>query len=227
MIPVSFVSQLGVNADRHGLDCGAAAAAMILGAYNKPVPTVDDLYHAMQPSGDTYLSAGKIITEMNRRDAPMFWAQNYTVDLLFQRLRERRPVICLISYAVLLDRKVVIDRKFRGAHFLVINGISDEAVNVLDPLTKEYPIQLDIWEEAWNVDGIRGGIIIPSYGIGVIGYRAIVSTTWGLNVRPEPSIRLAPIRRLINGTLVVVQKAANGWGWIGDGWIKLSYTARV
>ena len=225
MISVPFVSQLGADADKHGLDCGAACAAMILGAYNKPVPTVNDLYDAMQPSGDTYLSAGKIIAEMDRRGVPMTLETMRNLGYLFNRLREKKPVICLISYAVLLDKKVVTGRKFRGAHFLVVNGITDEFANVLDPLTKEYPIQNGIFEEAWNVDGIKHGMILPKFGVNVVGYNVRV-LTW-LNVRPEPNVSKPPTRVLPKDATVLVQKEQDGWGFIGDGWIKLSYTVRV
>jgi len=64
-LSVSYVPQLGIEADEHNNDCGASSSLMLLRSYSlaKEV-TVDQIYNLIKPSGDSALSAGELQVRM-------------------------------------------------------------------------------------------------------------------------------------------------------------------
>lgn len=60
-----------------------------------------------------------------------------------------------------------------------------------------------------------------------VNYKVRVNTPSGVNCRKEPSINGAKVTAYANGTKLTITQESNGWGFTGEGWVKLEYTEKV
>ena len=60
-----------------------------------------------------------------------------------------------------------------------------------------------------------------------VNYKVKVDTPSGVNCRKEPSINGAKVTAYANGTKLTITQESNGWGFTGEGWVKLEYTEKV
>jgi len=246
ILPVPYVSQLQQGALSHNNDCGAAAALMILRAYNlKKDYTVDQLYDSIQPSGDVYLSAGGISSAMLSAGLKSEWKSGITINGLFGILVERKPIIALIHYGRLVDAGLTQKTSFRGGHFLVANGIDITSVYLKDSYRDDgkesTEVPINIFLEAWmqcSLDGNpNAGAIIPAIPISNppvippigIAY-AFKPTTTAINVRAQPMVNSTWIKAIWSKDFPIlyitkISGTYNNWGLLstGEGWICLDY----
>jgi hypothetical protein len=138
-IPIKFVSQLGVGADRFTGDCGAAGLDMILGDVS---PNVDAIAAAMglgqtyedRETGEKKVKKIGWIADIIRASFSLGIRVNHSSALdcyeaVLQISRER-PFIQLVDYEELPVRR---DQRYRGGHFIVVCGVSPEGVTYVDP----------------------------------------------------------------------------------------------
>lgn len=55
----------------------------------------------------------------------------------------------------------------------------------------------------------------------------VIDAPNGLRVRSEPSTSSGIVRKLSNGSQVKIAKESGNWGYIGDGWVCLTYIAKT
>jgi hypothetical protein len=251
ILPVPYVSQLIQGGLLHSNDCGAAAALMILRAYGlRNNYTVDQLYDSIQPSGDVYLSASGISSAMLSAGLKSEWKSGVSINSLFGILVERKPLIALVHYGRLVDAGLTQRTGFRGAHFLVVNGMDITSVYIKDSYRDDgkesVEVPINIFLEAWTQCGLdgnpNGGAIVPTIPISnlpvpppVVGVAyAFKSTTDAINVRAQPTASGAWVKAIArkDSPILYITKIAgiyNNWGFLstGEGWICLDYFIKV
>ena len=251
ILPVPYVSQLQQGALGHNNDCGAAAVLMILRAYGlRKDYTVDQLYDSIQPSGDVYLSVSGMMSAMLSAGLKSEWKAGISINNLFGILVEKKPAIALIHYGRLVDAGLTQRTSFRGAHFLVVNGMDITSVYLKDSYRDDgkesVEVPINIFQEVWtqcNLDGNpNSGAIVPSLPISnlpvtppVIGLGyAFKSTVDAINVRAQPTVSSTWIKAISRKDFPVlyITKIAgiyNNWGFLatGEGWICLDYFVKV
>jgi hypothetical protein len=204
--------------------------------------TVDMVYDAVQSAGDVALAVSQLRPYLASWGIETTWSTQTTIGALFEALKNKRPAIVLLHYGTLVDAKVTDKTGFRGGHFLVATGMDIGAVAINDPyqVTPQREIPIGVFESAWQqsyLDGnpTNGALItkLPIVDLGAqtpaAGLYKVRITAAGLNVRPTPDTSKAPIRVLLKGAVATVYKLSTDkeWGFIGDGWIWLGYTARL
>lgn len=238
ILTVPFVSQITPGALEHNNDCGAASTLMVLRAYKLgPNLTVDQVYNAIQPSGDVGLSAGGMQTLLASYNIKNKWLVDMQVHDLFDPLVEGRPAIALIHYAPLVKAGLTEKIGFLGAHFVVVIGVDIKSVCINDPYTtgsgtgKDIPIAVfrDAWaqcgQDAGNPNG--GAIImdppirdmsIPALVPVGVKYNLVVN---GINVRTIPGgtasdTFVRTIWRSVTPFVYIITITGN-WGKLADG----------
>jgi hypothetical protein len=240
VLNVPYISQLGVGAEQHHNDCGAACSCMVISGYKDAVPTVDEFYDKAQSSGDVYLSASQMISTMRRYGVNTDWYIS-NIETLKKTLLSGRPIICLILYKTLVDAKIV-QSTFKGYHFVLVVGYDIENIYVNDPLSGgEYlEIPIDIFNQCWKDAGTNPSIN-PAYGCIVatdpIGkniqiYDKYAVTSYnGLNVRSSPVVKNNPSNVIgvmkYNEQFEVIS-IDNGWGKIvTGGYCSITYAEKI
>ena len=246
ILPVSYVPQLGIEADEHNNDCGASSSLMLLRSYSlaKEV-TVDQIYNLIKPSGDSALSAGELQVRMASYGLKTEWKVDMTVDMVYTYLRNKRPILALIHYAALVDAKLTERTGFRGAHFIVITGIDLDSVFINDPYRTDnqtnIAIPIAIFEKAWKdcvFDGNPvGGCIIPKLPIQDLSipvppvsdlYSLLVN---GLNVRSGPASTYPFVRTIWKATEPTVRAVKISGEYIQltdlSGWVYFMYLKKI
>ena len=119
LLPVPYVSQLELGAQKHNNDCGAACGVMLVRTYfPENVITVDDFYDICNPQGDVYLSASQIMSALGIQNVRSTWQEELGLIKLFDLLRNGQPVIALINYGVLVLANLTEKNNFTVAHFI-------------------------------------------------------------------------------------------------------------
>jgi hypothetical protein len=131
-LQVPFVSQIEVGATEHNNDCGAAAALMVLKAYNIGELTVDQVYNQIAPVGDNSLLISGLQTFLVNKGIKNERKTTSLFDL-FTILSGNRPVIALLHYGALVDAKLTEKTGFRAGHFVVVIGMDIRYVYIHDP----------------------------------------------------------------------------------------------
>jgi hypothetical protein len=240
LLPVPYMSQIGVGAELHRNDCGAASAVMLLRAYTNTAMTPDQFYTLFNITGDPYLSVPTLRTAMAKMGVLTSFKAGLTMADLFNTLATGKPVIVLIRYKTLEDAGLT-ERHYEGPHFAVGVGMDSKYIYLHDPLytnpsdgeAHAYP--LDIFWKAWKDVALDSqypnperSAIIPLAGLGYRMERAVVVNILSLNVRSGPSLTSKVAGSLKKGQVVYVTREVNGWGEIGtDRWIYLPYTQPV
>jgi hypothetical protein len=248
LLPVPYFSQVGAGADANSNDCGAASGLMVLKAYLPAVDmNVDKFYKAANPTGQNApLWIGQIRAVLTANAIATEYKVGMDESMLFNCLRQRKPVIALFKYGTLVDKGLTQFLNFRGAHFAAVIGMDNAFVYVHDPYSTEKkgearPIPLDIFWQAWR-DAVldsnpdRAGFY-PVHGIGEVPvvipgvlYR-IKITCNAQRIRSGPGENFEPpVDLLPRNTVLSVYEEKNGWGRIGTArWLFLGapYNAKI
>jgi len=237
LLPVPYVTQLGVGADTHKKDCGAACAVMLLRAYTDTIMTPDQFYTDFNIQGDPYLSVPTMRNAMGRMGVLTTFKAGLTMANLFDTLATGKPAIVLIRYKTLEDAGLT-EKNYEGPHFAVAVGMDTKYIFLHDPLYtnvsdgEAHPYPLDLFWKSWK-DVARDSkfpnpersAIIPAVGLGYHMERAVVINTSVLNVRLGPGLNNKIVAKVRKGQVVKVTREVNGWGEIDvDRWIYLYYT---
>jgi len=237
LLPVPYVSQLGVGADTHKNDCGATCAVMLLRAYLNIVMTPDEFYTKFAIQWDLYLSVPQMRDAMSSLGLLTDFRANLALQDLFTFLAASKPVIVLLRYKV-LEEAGLTEKKFEGPHFAVVVGIDSKNIYLHDPLytnpldgeAHAYP--LDIFYKAWvdigndpDFPNPARSAIIPTGGIGFRLVRRVRVTIPSLNVRSGPGTGNQIVASLKKDQVVEITREMSGWGQVADNqWIVLAYT---
>jgi len=247
-LPVSYVPQLGVLADEHGNDCGAASLLMVARSYNLALTdTVDQVYNSLSPTGDTSLSFTLLQFKLSSYGIKTERKNSTTIELLFGYLRMKKPVLTLIHYAPLVDAGLTEKKGFRGAHFIVVTGIDLDYVFINDPYRTDNVINIAIpanifekaWKECYIDDNPIGACIVPVLPIQdlavpvpptVGNYTLIPLAAY---IRKGPGTAYAILKTIYRTpTLVISVDTAtltNGYVQLTDksGWIWFEYLKKI
>jgi hypothetical protein len=240
LLPVPYCSQLGVGADQNGNDCGAAAGLMVLKAHDKGlIMNVDQFYKEANPTGvNEPLWVGQVRQVLTTHTITTEYKAALDESMIFNCLRQRKPIIALIKYATLVDKGLTQFTNFRGAHFVVIVGMDAGYVYVHDPYAtgtkgEARAIPIDTFWQAWK-DAVldnnpdRAGFY-PTLGIGEIpivipgALYKIKITCNAQRIRSGPGENFEPPIDLIpQNTVLTVYEEKGKWGRVGVGrWIYL------
>ena len=238
LLPVPYVSQLGVGASMHQNDCGATSAVMLLRAYQNIQMTPDDFYVKFAISGDPYLSVTQMRNAMSSLGLLTDFRAGLTLADLFTFLVASKPVIVLLRYKV-LEEAGLTEKHFEGPHFVVVVGVDTRNIYIHDPLytnpldgeAHTYP--LDIFDRAWMEVGSDPSFpnparsaIIPTAGIGFKVSRRVRVKIATLNVRNGPGLNNAVVATLKLNQVVEIIREVNGWGQMNETqWISLAFVA--
>jgi hypothetical protein len=237
LLPVPYVSQLGVGAEGHKNDCGAACAVMLLRAYTNSTMTPDQFYAQFNIQGDPYLSVPTLRNAMGKLGVLTSFKAGLLMADLFNTFATGKPVIVLIRYKTLEDAGLT-EKHYEGPHFAVAVGMDSRNIYLHDPLytnvadgeAHAYP--LDAFWKAWKDVALdpqypnpERSAIIPLVGLGYHMERTVIVNIPSLNVRSGPGLTYAVTGSLKKGQVVKMTREVNGWGMIdADKWIYLSYT---
>jgi hypothetical protein len=240
LLPVPYVSQLGIGADAHRNDCGAAAVIMLLRAYLGTVMMPDEFYARFNIPGDAYLSIPQMRNAMGSLGLLTDMRASMALQDIFNTISTGKPLIVLFRYRI-LSAAGLTERAFEGPHFAVAVGMDCKYIYLHDPLYtnpvvgEAHPYPLDLFWQAWkevandpaNPNPERAAII-PVSAIGFRLTRKAKITAQSLYVRSKPSVDGAVVGTLKQNDLVEIRREISGWGEIGDNrWISLAYTATV
>lgn len=237
LLPVPYVSQIGVGADAHHNDCGATSAVMLLRAYLNVVMTPDQFYTKFAIQWDPYLSVPQIRDAISSMGLLTDFRANLALQDLFTFLAASKPVIVLLRYKV-LEEAGLTEKSFQGPHFAVVVGIDSKNIYIHDPLytnpldgeAHAYP--LDIFYKAWVEIGNdptfpnpARSAIIPTGGIGFHTIRHVRVNIPSLNVRSGPGMGSPVVATLKGGQVIEITREMSGWGLVAPNqWIALSFT---
>ncbi len=237
LLPVPYVSQLGVGAEAHSNDCGATSAVMLLRAYLDIRMTPNEFYTKFAIKWDPYLSVAQMRDAMSSLGLLTDFRANLALQDLFTFVAASKPVIVLLRYKV-LEEAGLTEKKFEGPHFAVVVGIDSKNIYIHDPLytnpldgeAHAYP--LDIFYKAWvdvgsdpSFPNPARSAIIPTGGIGFRTIRRVRVNIASLNVRSGPAPGNPVVSSLKKDQVVEITREMSGWGQIATNeWIVLSYT---
>jgi hypothetical protein len=240
LLPVPYVSQLGIGADAHRNDCGATCAVMLLRAYLGVNMSPDEFYTRFAIPGDMYLSVSQIRNAMGSLGLLTDFRAGLSLQDMFNTIATGKPLITLLRYKTLSSAGLT-ERPFEGPHFAVAVGMDCKNIYLHDPLYTKisdgeahaYP--LDLFWQAWKEVGSNPDMpnpersaIIPTAGIGFRMTRRVKITAQALYARNAPNVNGKVITTLRKDEIVEIQSEMGGWGKIGeDRWISLTYTIQV
>jgi len=229
ILPVPYISQLGVGDDQFINDSGAAAGAMLVQAYTYQTFTPAEFYRQAGQIGDAPLSFAQISNTLSAKGLPFELRSSLKLADLSLILFSGRPVIALIRQTVLQVAGLT-PEKFDGPHYLVVVGMDVEQAFVHDPLRKDASGQAQgipwlIFYQAWTqAPGFERAILVPRLQL----VRRVRVTANLLNVHSQPGANALLSGTVSQGDLFEITTQENGWGKIGeDRWISLSYTADI
>lgn len=179
LLGVPYVSQLGVGADKHKSDCGAASAGMIIEAYTNKTIDTDTLYDLGNTSSDGYLSVVQVQKILSYYNVATEWRSNMSKLDLIDILINSKPCIVLFNYGTFRSKiGKSFDTHFNGAHFATMIGVDTKYFYISDPLWQgqngyAIPIKHEDWIYTWKSaaqdQNPACAAIIPIKSIGNIG----------------------------------------------------------
>jgi Papain-like cysteine protease AvrRpt2 len=240
LLPVPYFAQLGPGADANHNDCGAAAGLMVLKAHDQVLQmNVDQFYKEANPTGvNDPLWVGQIRKVLSTHTVATDYKVAFDEPMLFNCLRQRKPVIALFNYGTLVDKGLTQFLNFRGAHFAVIIGMDSSFIYLNDPYSTEAkgqarPIPIDVfwlaWKNAVNDGNPDRAGFYPTLGIGEVPvvipgalYRIRITCN-AQRIRSGPGENFdPPIDLVYKNTILSVYEETNGWGRVAAGrWIFL------
>jgi hypothetical protein len=116
--------------------------------------TVDELYDAINPTGDVGLSAGALEAKMAEIGLKTSWKAFTSQVDLFETLQAIKPVIALIHYGPLVKNGYTEFKNFVAGHFVLITGMDIAKVFIQDPDRDDgvtiTAIPINVFWEAWG-----------------------------------------------------------------------------
>jgi GH25 family lysozyme M1 (1,4-beta-N-acetylmuramidase) len=242
VLQVPYVSQIVPGALMHNNDCGAASALLVLRAYQLANDTtVDQIYDKIQPSGDTALSAGGMMTLLASYGIKNQWVAGVHIHDMYDPLVARCPIVALIHYAPLVKAGLTEKTGFLGAHFVVVIGMDVKYIYIHDPYTTGAgctAVPVAVFEQCWAEAELDGNpdhaAIVMTLGIQdlsnpasqPIGIKYALNVN-GINVRYGPGSTFALVKTLwkVSTPTVVIVKVSGDWGQLSDlsGWVYVPY----
>ena len=229
LLPVPYVSQLGVGASQFTNDSGAAAGAMLVRAYTGKTITPDDFFSQTGVRDDTPLSYTLISSALAANGVPAELRYSMKLGDLALVLATGRPAITLVNHDV-LQQAGVTSETFSGPHYLVVVGLDVKQVCVHDPLRSDnsgigQAIPWLMFYRAWNqAQGYQRAALIPRMQL----IRRVLVNPATLDVHNDASASAASVAVAHAGDVFEVTEQKNGWGKIETGkWILLSSTADI
>src|SRR5512136_908479 len=157
LLAVPYFSQVGDGANQNTNDCGAAAGLMVLKAYNNALAmNVDQFYKAANPSGQNQpLFIGQVRAVLTANGVPTEYKVGFDETMLFNCIRQKKPVIVLFKYGTLVAKGLTQFVNFTGAHFSTAIGMDGKYIYLHDPYSTEKkgearPIPIDVFWQAWK-----------------------------------------------------------------------------
>jgi hypothetical protein len=226
---------------------------MILAGYSVAMDkTVDEIYDAIKPVGDSPLSISGIQALLASYGVKNEWAGELFPNDLFDTLIDNRSVISLIHYAPLVDAGLTQKKGFRGAHFVVVVGIDITGVSIHDPYTddesgKSRFIPFSVWLAATaqnhldgnpNNVGIRMSLPLKDLSIPVppaTGITYAFGTNNGVpviavNIRsgPAQSYKLIGVLEKSKNPTIFITKISGEYGLLSTGgWVYMGYFRKI
>lgn len=238
ILKVPYVGQVGMGADEHGSDCGAASISMIIQYMGIDAPTVDTLYNEMYPNGNKYLSVSDLMIALSKRNIDSDFEAGISTKDLFWILKNKIAPVALIRYGALSKIR---PNAFTGSHFVVVIGIDLDTVYIHDPLNtptsgSNIAVPMDMWETCWSTVGDNNpkrSLIIPASAPDISTItkptRYVTPTdSDGINVRsiPGDTTRKTVLYAIPYGKKIPIYIERDGWGKIdssAEKWISTKY----
>lgn len=238
MLPVPYISQAGAGADSHQNDSGAAAAVMLLRAYQpNSALTPDDFSSRLALPGDYHPSLAQIRAALAVLRLPTESRAALGIQDVFAFLAASKPVLAALRYQTLVEASLA-ESGPSGPHFVVVVGLDIRHIYIHDPRCANptegaaRAIPLDVFWRAWKETASEPqfpiperSALIPTNALGFRLLRKARVNILSLNIRKGPALGAALAGTLRKDQVVEITRELNGWGEIPNiGWILLSYT---
>lgn len=228
-LPVPYLSQFGQGADEFTNDSGAAAGAMLVGAYTGKKLTPSDFFHSSSTIADAPLSFPQISETLGKLGVSAELRIALKLADLALVLFSGRPAIIHIDHD-LLHQAGLTPETFDGPHFVTVVGMDLRHAYIHDPLLENVSGQAKVipWVpffQAWKKgDGNVRTMLVPRQQL----IRRVRVTATSLNVYRQPGVKAAPVGTVGSGEMFEITVRSNWWGKIGeDRWINLNYTTDI
>jgi hypothetical protein len=172
VLNVPYVSQLGGDADLRSNDCGIACALMVwryqlqeAGLRFPRLVTVDALIPSTPLVGaDNPLAVLSLVGVMDGLGVNATRKDALTLAAIRQHIRNGNPVVALVAYSAITGNQTQ-----RYGHYLVVTGMSDQAVYMHDPYEKGAGFRMThaAFEAALRETVSVGASGVPNLGITV------------------------------------------------------------
>ena len=229
ILPVPYVSQLGMGADKGLNDSGAAAGAMLVRAYTGKTLTSNDFFNQSGQYTEASLTFTQISNALRTNGIPVELRSGLKLADLSLILFSGRPVILLVRQTV-LQQAGLTPETFDGPHFLVGVGLDVKQVYIHDPLRRDASGQAQgvpwlTFYQAWTqAAGNERAALVPRMQL----IRRVKIAAATLNVRRQPNDETTLAGTVSSGDVFEVTAQMDGWGKIGENrWISLSYVTDI
>jgi ABC-type bacteriocin/lantibiotic exporter with double-glycine peptidase domain len=129
VLPVPYLSQWSPTARRAPGDCGPADLAMAIHYLTDHDPTVDEVAIAAgMDQGDQYTDFQQLAKAARQYGLSVRYVRPLTRGTIETQIRNGRPVLALVKYDILSTRDNPNQDSFKGAHFVLCVGYSDDSV---------------------------------------------------------------------------------------------------
>jgi len=209
ILPVPYVSQLGLGAEKYSGDCGAACSSMLLRGYNLVPDMTPDRFMSETGVGvKDFLSISHVRNVLGSHSLQTEYRANMQAGDLFSYLVQQKPMIMLVNYGVLVKTGVTERKDFTGPHFFLAVGMDNKYVYIHDPYctgtageARPYPYQTVM--EAWARAGEQfnnpvGAGVIPLSGLNqtiatpvvTVGTSGVGGTQGSANTKPLYQVKI-------------------------------------
>jgi hypothetical protein len=223
LLPVPYVSQFGEGADQFSNDTGAAAGAMLVGAYTERAVTPDDFFKQSGQQSDVPLSLAQIAAVLAANGVAVEQRNGLKLGELALVLSTGRPALALVKYAV-LQQAGLAPETYSGAHYLVAVGLDVKNIYVHDPFRYDasgrgQAIPWLVFYQAWSqAPELERAALIPRLPL----LRRVAVTSASLKIYKEPAESAEVAGTARAGDVYEVMILKEGWGKVGEGlWISM------
>jgi len=237
LLPVPFITDIGVNIPSQQIDCAAVSASMLINAYLNEQINPEDFFTNYSVQGYPYLNVVQLRNGLGSLGILTDFHANLTIQDLFGFLAAGKPPIVLLKYNV-FEKAGLVERNFKGPYFSVVVGMDIKNIYLHDPLfsTAEegnaHAFPLDIFWKAWKdvtndplFPNPERSAIVPTSGIGFKLARTVRVNQISLNIRSGPGSDFPVVGTAKKGEFYDISREMSGWGEIGkDRWLVMAYT---
>lgn len=237
-LPVPFVSQVGSGADSRQNDSGAAAAVMLIRAYQSHSAFTPDVFATrFAVPADSHFTLAQIRAALASLGIATESRAGLAMQDLFAFLAASKPVLAALRYQTLAEAGLT-ENGPGGPHFVIVVGLDIRHAYLHDPRCATATegaaraIPLDIFWRAWKESAIETqspiperSALVPTNALGFRLARRVRVNILSLNIRREPALNAPLAGTLRKDQVVEITRELSGWGEMpGVGWIMLSYT---